>query len=172
MSREFVLPGTRARWAPDRPVDVEHYRIAVELFPTERRLRGETTVRARVLAPELRWLQLDAVELEVEAVREGGAARTFAHDGRVLRIDLGDARPSGDTVEVVATYAARPRRGLYFVGPDAGYPDKPSQVWTQGQDEDSRYWFPCVDTPHEKATSEVIAGVPAGWYALSNGVLV
>lgn len=172
MNREFVLPGTRPRWAPDRPVDIEHYRIAVALFPKEHRLTGETTVRARVLAPEVRRLELDAVELEIADVREGDTSRRFEHDGRALRIDLGGARREGATIEVTITYAARPRRGLYFIGPDAGYPDKPAQVWTQGQDEDSRYWFPCVDTPHEKATSEVIAEVPATWYALSNGVLV
>lgn len=63
MSREFALPGTRARWAPDREVDVEHYRIAVTLDPGARRVDGVTTIRARVLAAEVRWLVLDAVEL-------------------------------------------------------------------------------------------------------------
>ncbi|MBZ0235762.1 MAG: M1 family metallopeptidase [Deltaproteobacteria bacterium] len=172
MSREFALPGTRARWAPDRPVAIEHYRIAVAVHPDERRITGETTVRAVVLARELRRLELDAVELEVTAVTEGPHERRFTHDGRTLAIDLGDVRKTGAHLEVTITYGARPRRGLYFVGPDAGYPDKPTQVWTQGQDEDSRYWFPCLDTPHAKATSEVIADVPAGWYALSNGVLL
>ncbi len=172
MSREFVLPGTRARWAPDRPVEIEHYRIAVAVYPDERRIAGETRVRARVLARELRRLELDAVELEVASVTEAANERRFTHDGRTLAIDLGDARKSGTTVEVTITYSARPRRGLYFVGPDAGYPDKPRQVWTQGQDEDSRHWFPCLDTPHAKARTEVIADVPAGWFALSNGVLL
>ena len=69
-------------------------------------------------------------------------------------------------------YTGAPRRGLYFIAPDAGYPDKPTQVWTQGQDEDSRYWFPCFDQPHEKATSEVTVTVPANLFAVSNGVLV
>jgi len=46
------------------------------------------------------------------------------------------------------------------------------QVWTQGQDEDSRYWFPCFDSPHEKATSEVKVTVPAAMFALSNGSLI
>jgi aminopeptidase N len=172
MSREFVLPGTRARWAPDRPVDVQHYRIAIALDPDERRIAGECTVRARVLARELRRLELDAVELEISAVTEGKEARRFTHDGRTLSIDLGEVRTTGQSIEVTITYSARPRRGLYFIAPDEGYPDKPRQVWTQGQDEDSRYWYPCVDTPHAKATSEVIADVPRSWYALSNGVLV
>ncbi len=172
MSREFALPGTRPRYAPDRPVDVEHYRIAVALFPDERRITGTTGVTARVLAPEIKRVCLDAVELEITAVREGDTPRRFEHDGRILTVDLGGPRAEGSRFTIQIEYAARPRRGLYFVGPDAGYPDKPSMAWTQGQDEDSRYWFPCVDTPHDKATSEVIAEVPAAWYALSNGELV
>ena len=34
------------------------------------------------------------------------------------------------------------------------------EVWSQGQDEDSRFWFPCFDYPNEKQTTEVIATVP------------
>ncbi len=172
MPREFALPGTRARYAPDRALDLGHYRLAVELFPDERRLTGTTTITATVITAGLRRVELDAVDLEIAAVRVDGAAvagRGFAHDGQRLRIELGRARAKGDVLTLAIDYAARPRRGLYFTAPDAGYPDKPAMAWTQGQDQDSRHWFPCVDSPHQKATSEVIATVPAGWDVLSNG---
>jgi aminopeptidase N len=45
-------------------------------------------------------------------------------------------------------------------------------VWSQGQDEDSRHWFPCFDAPHEKATSELMVTVPERFFALSNGELL
>src|SRR5439155_4950432 len=57
------------------------------------------------------------------------------------------------------------------VAPDDTYPDKPLQAWTQGQDEDSRFWFPCADYPNQKATSEVRVRVPRGFEAISNGRL-
>ena len=171
MSREFALPGTRSRYAPDRPIDVEHYLLDVTLDPPTRTLRGTATITATVIASELTSVRLDAVELEITAVREGVTAREFTNDGRQLRVELGGARPAGATIKLAIDYSTRPRRGLYFTAPDPGYPDKPSMAWTQGQDEDSRYWFPCVDSPHEKATSEVIANVPARWYVISNGVL-
>jgi aminopeptidase N len=69
-------------------------------------------------------------------------------------------------------YAGTPRRGLYFVGPDASFPAKPLQAWTQGQDEDSKHWFPCYDSPNDKATSEVLVTVRRPFQALSNGRLV
>ena len=47
-----------------------------------------------------------------------------------------------------------------------------AQAWTQGEDEDSRYWFPCYDYPNSRPTSEVIATVPEKFTAVSNGALI
>ena len=44
--------------------------------------------------------------------------------------------------------------------------------WTQGEDEDSRYWFPCYDYPNNRTTSEIVATVPEQFTAISNGALV
>ncbi|MEZ4368256.1 MAG: M1 family aminopeptidase [Kofleriaceae bacterium] len=172
MSREFALPHSRPRWAPDRVVDVEHLRLVLEVDPAARRLAGRATLTVAVIAPGTRWVELDAVELTIEAVAVDGAAAPFVADGHRLRVDLGAPLGAGVRRAIEVRYHGAPRRGLYFIGPDAGYPDKPVQAWSQGQDEDSRHWFPCVDAPHEKATSEVIVTVPATMYALSNGVLV
>src|SRR5687768_3647098 len=95
MPREFVPPSTRPRYAPDRPVDVEHYKIAVALFPDQRRITGTTAVTARVLAPTIKRLCLDAIELDITSVREGTTVRKFSHDGKIVTIDLGDARREG-----------------------------------------------------------------------------
>ena len=78
----------------------------------------------------------------------------------------------GAETEIAVEYSAAPRRGLYFVGPDDGYPHKPVEAWTQGEDEDSHYWFPCYDYPNDRATSEVIATVPEKFTAISNGGLI
>ncbi len=171
MSREFALPGTRPKFARDRVVDVEHVKLTLELDPATRSLQGSAELTCAVLAADTRWVVLDAVELDISAVRVDGTRATFAHDGAKLRIDLGAARAAGHRATLAIDYRGTPRRGLYFVGPDAAYPDKPSQAWTQGQDEDSRHWFPCFDQPHEKATTELIVTVPRAWFALSNGTL-
>ncbi|MBT8495337.1 MAG: M1 family metallopeptidase, partial [Deltaproteobacteria bacterium] len=171
MRREFALPGTEARYARDRLFDVEHVKIDVDLDFETRSITASCSLTVRALVSE-RWLQLDAVELDIDSVRRRGKNLAFEHDGEILHIDLGAQAKVGKTFTIVVDYTAQPRRGLYFVGPEAAYPDKPIQAWTQGQDEDSRYWFPCFDSPHEKATSEVIATVPPEFYALSNGKLV
>jgi len=172
MPREFAFPGTRPRFAPDRVVDIQHISLALEVDPKNHEVSGTATLRAMVLAPATKFVELDAVELTIEKVAAGGKPVTFRHDGKRLRVELGHAVAAGTELTLAIDYRGAPRRGLYFVEPDEGYPQKPLQVWTQGQDEDSRYWFPCFDSPHEKATSEVTVTVPAHMFALSNGVLV
>lgn len=172
MSRDFAFPSTRPRYAPDRVVDIEHVALRIELDVASRALRGEARLTFRGLAAGARWIELDAVELEIEAVELGGRGLEYQHDGRRLRVQLPAPLVAGARHDLDVLYHGTPRRGLYFVGPDAGYPDKALQVWSQGQDEDARYWFPCFDAPHEKATSEVEVTVPAELMAISNGVLV
>jgi aminopeptidase N len=167
----FALPGARAVYAPDRVVDVEHLRIEVDLDFAKKSVAGTCTQSLTVLNDGPARLALDAVEMTLEAVELDGKSLPFGYDGKLLTIDLGE-RKQGDKLALAVRYRATPRRGLYFIAPDAGYPQRRPQAWTQGQDEDNRCWFPCFDHPHEKSTSEVIARVPASMLALSNGRLV
>jgi aminopeptidase N len=172
MTREFAFPGTRARWAPDRVVDIQHLALTLDVDPAERSVAGTAVLRCRVIAADTRSVELDAVELTIERVTVGGAAVGFRHDGKKLRVELARPAAAGSELVIEVGYRGAPRRGLYFIAPDEAYPDKPVQVWSQGQDEDSRYWFPCFDAPHEKATSELVVTVPAKLFAVSNGTLV
>jgi aminopeptidase N len=172
MSREFAFPGTRPRFAPDRVVDIEHIALRLSIDLEARGVAGEVRLSFRVIAPETTWVELDAVELKILGVSLGGQPVEFRHDGRKLRVKLPSAQPAGAKHHLDIEYRGAPRRGLYFVAPDEGYPQKGVQVWSQGQDEDSRYWFPCFDAPHEKATSEVEVTIPAHLFAISNGSLL
>lgn len=172
MNREFAFPGTRPRFAPDRVVDIQHIALALDVDPAKRSVSGTATLRALVIAPNTKVVELDAVELMIDKVSANGKPAAFRYDGKRLRVELPSPLATGTELSLAVDYKGAPRRGLYFVGPDDGYPHKPLQVWSQGQDEDSRYWFPCVDAPIEKATSEVKVTVPANMFALSNGTLV
>src|SRR5690606_27078286 len=171
MKREFALPGARARYSPDRVCDIRHIKIDVELDTDARRITGTCTLTLSPVVSGRTWLRLGPVELDIAPARRAGERPEHRHDGKVLQVDLGEVR-EGQAFDLEVDYSGQPRRGIYFIGPDEAYPDKPTQVWTQGQDEDSRFWFPCFDAPSEKATSEVIATVPARFFALSNGTLV
>jgi len=76
----------------------------------------------------------------------------------------------GATDEIA--YDARPRKGMFFVRPTKEYPKRPWMVWTQGEQEDNRAWFPSYDAPNERMTSEVVVTVPEKHVAISNGRLL
>jgi aminopeptidase N len=65
-----------------------------------------------------------------------------------------------------------PKEGLHFFGPTAAEPDAPRIVWSQGEPISNRYWFPCVDSPDERQTTEIVVTVPEGFEAISNGKLL
>ena len=60
----------------------------------------------------------------------------------------------------------QPQAGIYFTKPDNYYPNRFQTLWTQGQDEDARYYFPCFDKPNFKQTTEVILHLPSGMIGL------
>ncbi|MDB4966761.1 MAG: Peptidase rane alanine aminopeptidase [Myxococcales bacterium] len=168
----FALPGSRATFTPDRDVNVRHLRIEVALDFATASVDGVCTLTLVPLGAARARVALDAVEMQIHAVTlSDGAALEYAYDGQKLSFDLG-ARKEGEAVDVVVRYRCTPRRGLYFIRPDAGYPKRPLQAWSQGQDEDNRAWFPCFDHPAVKSTSEVIATVPKQMTILSNGSIV
>ncbi len=170
-SGPFVLPGARPYYVPDRVCDVRHIRVEVELDFATGRVAGRCTQFVSPINSGSTRLVLDAVEMGVEAVTVASHEWKFDYDGKKLVLDLGD-RKAGEEIELTVRYACTPRRGLYFIRPDRYYPNRPTQVWSQGQDEDNRAWFPCFDHPHEKSTSEVIATVPEKMTVVSNGRLV
>lgn len=167
-----ALPGDRPVWTRDRTVDVKHIKIDIKLDIDDRRVSGTATHTVAPLNDESRYVEFDAIDMDVSAVTVARKPAPFTYDGRKLRIDLGEGRKRGQDLPVAVSFAAAPRIGMYFIHPDDGYPDKPVQVWTQCQDEDTRYWLPCFDHPSEKQTSELIVTVPGNWFALSNGRLL
>lgn len=176
-THSFFIPGASPHYAPDLPLRIEHILLDVTVDPRGKTLQGTVTHKVRVIAPGQCWLKLDQVGLKIEETKVKGQPARFEVEGNSLRIQLAldpeKAPQPGESFDFSVQYQARdPKRGLYFTGPDKEYPDKPYQVWSQGQDEDNRYWFPTFDYPNQKATSEVIATVPKGFTAVSNGALL
>ena len=160
-----ALLGKPPAYAPDRPFDVLHVALDLDVDLRRKSLSGRcaTTVRARRRG--VRRLDFDAVGLKVAKVCVDATPLLFRHRGGKLSVAL--PRELDETTGTTLTFTYRvenPEAGLHFVR-------EPAQMWSHSQPEDARRWFPCHDSPHAKATSEVRARVPAGYRAVSNGVL-
>lgn len=166
-----VFPRERAHARPEHPADILSYGIELELLPESRSIHATCRVGFRALE-RLEALRLELLDLEVEEVRDAdGRALAFRHERGELRITLAkplDPRAEG---EVRVRYGGRPRRGLWFAGRRADG-SGPTLVFSHGETEDSRGWFPCVEAPGERATTELLVTLPAGWIATATGARV
>ena len=171
--RRFELPGSTPHYGPDKTVDVEH--IHLHLIPDleAHALAGECTTTVRALDEDVAELALDAVDLQITgATRAGGGSASFTRRGHKVVVQFDPPVAAGETAQFTIAYRLeRPRHGLFFVEPTPEYPGKVRHAWTQSQDENARYWFPCLDYPSEKQTTSTTVVVAKGLFALANGVL-
>ncbi|HTL90669.1 MAG TPA: M1 family metallopeptidase [Leptolyngbya sp.] len=171
--KSFELPGARPHYNPDRPGQVEHIFLDLVLDVPNQSYKGTCTIRLNPIRNHIDRLTLDAVNLNIEAVNIDGILQRFDYDGEQLQIHLKRSTKIGERIELaIAYHVEKPQRGIYFIAPTEVYPHKPTQVWTQGEDEDSRFWFPCFDYPGQLATSEIRVQIPKPLIAVSNGELI
>lgn len=161
------------RYALERRAHFLNTRIEITPDFATRSIRGQVTHRLVPILAGTSTILLHSLGLEIRSVKDGsGRQLAFHREDPDLRINLADAAGPADTVELTIAYDGTPRRGLFFNLPDSNHPRRPRQIYTQGEEEESRNWFPCWAYPNDKGTSELIATVPAGMTAISNGGLV
>jgi aminopeptidase N len=171
--KSFELPGARPHYNPDRPGQVEHIFLDLNLDIPNHSYKGSCSIRLLPIRSGIERLILDAVNLNIHSVQVDEVAQNFEYDGEQLSIQLSQPTELGKQILIAIAYSAeKPQRGIYFIQPDKHYPHKPTQVWTQGEDEDSRFWFPCFDYPGQLSTSEIRVRVPKPLVAISNGELI
>ncbi len=171
--KDFAAADAVEQFPPDVPVDWQELTLLVEVDVPARHVWGSATYEGTVRRAGLQKLRFDAEGPTILRAYDGnGRQLATDHDGKVLWLDLGQTVERGAIVRVTMDFDTRePKAGFWFVLPDADHPDRPAHAWTQGQDEDHKFWFPCHDSPNHKVRLHVIATVPETQVALSNGAL-
>jgi aminopeptidase N len=168
--KAFAQKGANPHFAPDTPFLPKHLLLELSFDWDEERVWGSTTYDLKVNGYDVQEIIFDAVNLEIEKVMLGRRSLEFENTGERVIISLNKALKYGGTVQLKIFHSVtRPQAGIYFTKPDEAYPDRFKTVWTQGQDEDSKYYFPCFDQPNFKQTTEVKLHLPKGMFGLSNG---
>ncbi|QOV21531.1 M1 family metallopeptidase [Anabaenopsis elenkinii] len=171
--KSFELPGAKPHYNPDRPGQVEHIFLDLWLDIPHQSYQGTCSIRLLPIRSGINRLTLDAVNLKIQSVYVDQIGQNFDYNGEKLFIQLSQPTEIGQHLLIAIAYSVeKPQRGIYFIQPDPHYPHKPTQVWTQGEDEDSRFWFPCFDYPGQLSTSEIRVRVPKDLMAISNGELI
>ena len=158
-------------YARSREYDLQHSRIVLKFDVDQRKVIGDVTHTLAVLK-NMDKLWFDSAGLTIQSVLLNKASAKFETKDDKLIIPLAAAARPGDKFDVEIKYEGKTTKGAYFILPDKDYPDRPKQIWTQGESEDTRYYLPTYDYPNDRLTTETILTVPAAWITVANGKLV
>ncbi len=159
-------------YARNRDYDLQHSKIALRFDVEQKKVIGDVTHTLTILRDGTPKIAFDSVGLTIQSVTVNKAPAKFEATASKLVVPLPAAAHNGDKFDVEIRYEGKPAKGLYFILPDKNYPDRPKQIWTQGESEDTRYYLPTYDYPNDRLTTETILTVPASWITVSNGKLV
>lgn len=172
-------PFTHAkRSVRSRDIDQEHIRLDLKFDWEKREVVGRATLTLVPFKP-MKSLTLDAAEMRITNVArlpEGQAGELtklkYNTKPHKLMVELGRPFQPGEKVQLVVDYlVSKPKHGLHFVVPDESEKNQPKMIWTQSEPEYAHFWFPCIDSPSDRLTSEIVATVPQEYLTLSNGDL-
>ncbi|WP_177183741.1 M1 family metallopeptidase [Mucilaginibacter sp. OK283] len=169
---------------PAKINDLVHTKLAVSFDYKKRYLYGKEwlTLKPHFYPTDTLRLDVKGMDLKNISVAKNGKnyPLKFSYDSLTVAIKLDRVYHNNESYTLFIDYTAKPNelktsrkhgKGLYFINPDGTEKNKPTQVWTEGEPESSSVWFPTIDKPNQKTTSEIAMTVPAKYVTLSNGRL-
>jgi aminopeptidase N len=159
-------------YARTRDYDLQHSKIALRFDIDQKKVIGDVTHSLSILRDGTSKIAFDSVGLTIQGVTVNKSPAKFQSAANKLVIPLPAASHPGEKFEIEIRYEGKPAKGLYFILPDKDYPNRPKQIWTQGESEDTRYYLPTYDYPNDRLTTETILTVPASWLTVANGKLI
>lgn len=159
-------------YARSRDYDLQHSRIALRFDVEKKKVLGDVTHSLAILREGTARIWFDSVGLAIHSVMVNKRAAKFETTADKLIVVLPGPARAGEKFDVEIKYDGKPTKGLYFILPDKDYPDRPKQIWTQGESEDTRNYLPTYDEPNDRLTTETILTVPTAWTTVANGKLM
>lgn len=168
-------------------IDTKHISINLRFDWQKKQAFGDAEI---TLSPTMAsdTIRLDAGRLNIHAVLLNGKTLDYNYDGgeiNPLEIMLDRVYQPNETlilkIEYNTTYEnkADPNaiwgsfgKGLRFQEPTSTTPNKRKQIWSSGEPENNKYWFPCNEDIADIHTTEIRATVENPMLVISNGQLV
>ena len=168
--------------------ELKHTKLKVNFDYQKEQMGGEEWLTASPYFYPTDSLVLNAKAMLIhEVALDKNGSKTplkYEYKDDMLKINLDKIYNRNQDYTVYIKYTARPNevtqkgsaaitdaKGLYFINAQGTDPDKPTQIWTQGETESSSVWFPTIDKTNQKTTQEIYMTVPDKYVTLSNGLM-
>ena len=170
-----------------REIDIRHTRLDLSFDWDSSFVIGKATLWIKPHFYPTSEVRLDAKGFQINQIAEKRDENlldlSYEYDKKEIIIQLGKELKRTDSIAIYIDYIAMPDKleqggsaaitsdkGLYFVNPRREESNKPRQLWTQGETEANSCWFPTVDSPNDKFTTDIYLTIESGQVAISNGV--
>lgn len=168
-----------------RQIDIKHIRLDLQFDWQKKRAFGTAEITFSPLI-QLDKISLDAGFLTINSIKLSEKSVQFDYSGGDkndnLKITLDRKYQPNEQVTVKIDYRTNhvneidPNtlggnfgKGLRFNQPTSDDPIKIREIWSMGEPESNRYWFPSFDAPNDLRTTEFIATVDKDLTVISNG---
>jgi aminopeptidase N len=150
--------------------DVTDYHVSITYDPSSKNLDGDTVVTASA-TDDLSAFNLDLRGFDVRSVEVDDKPARFSRSGsHELVITPATGLTKGSTFRTRVRYSGVPEKSEEGGLGDNGWQvSKSGGAFVAGEPHSATSWFPCNDTPRDKATFKLTARVPNGWSVISNG---
>lgn len=163
--------------------DITHTNVSISFNFKEKTADGTAIIDLHPYFYSSDKIVLDAKSMSIKSVKANGKnlKTNYTNDSLTIYLDRKYHRTESQQLEIsyVAMPYAKPTggskaisddRGLFFINTDYSIPNKPTQIWTQGETEANSHWVPTFDKPNERFTTQINITVPDSFKTLSNGV--
>lgn len=170
--------------------DLVHTKLEVKFDWQKKYLLGKATITLHPHFYSTDSLTLNARGMDIHQIamlKKNGehVNLNFTYDSLLLHIKLDKEYKRNEDYIVFIDYTSKPNelpeggstaitkdKGLYFINADGSDPDKPKQIWTQGETESNSVWFPTIENPMQRMTQEIYITIDSAFKTLSNGLLI
>jgi aminopeptidase N len=156
----------------DENIDVTYYKLDVAIDYDSRNISGDITITAKSLLDSLQQVNFDLQNsLTVNSIKLNGTDATFTHENNLIFISLDSSLSTGDSFEVVINYNGTPGSSGFGSFEFSSHNGNPA-IWTLSEPYGASDWWPCKDTPADKADSaDIWITVDKSLIPVSNGSL-
>ncbi|MEJ5263516.1 MAG: M1 family aminopeptidase [Ignavibacterium sp.] len=162
---ERLMKFENVNYPGDSRYDVKYYKIDLKIMHTTQTVAGSVIIKAEADTLNVNSIYLDLVnQLVVDSVLCNGNATSFTRSSDKIFVTLDNIYNPGQEFTIQVYYHGTPPSsgfGSFTFGSRSG--GQPS-IFTLSEPYGSRDWWPCKDTPADKADSADV------WFTVSNPI--
>ena len=139
--------GAKPHYPPDTRITIKDMRLKVDLRRLKEKIAEiDLALTVNAFGGDIEELVFDAIDLEFLSITCDG--KPVEHQLSENKLGLNHRIQKNQDSKVEFKYRVEnPLSGLHFISPLPHQPNRPYQVWTQGETEEMRYWLPLIDSP-------------------------